>query len=118
MVSNIPYTYFIPKVKSFIKQRWQNDYDHKHFRIRPLKIHEIVPSIRPLMIYGLKRKDEVIIHRIRIGHTRLTHSYLMENGPVPECRKCDANAVLSVRHILIECLHYAIVRSRYFPRHL
>lgn len=62
---------------------------------------------------GLSRKEETIIHRLRIGHTRLTHRYLMEQtGPfkTPELCQFCMNGVdfLSVRHILINCtgIHY------------
>ena len=74
-----------------------------------------MPEIKPLYINNLSRKDEVVIHRIRIGHTRLTHKYLME-GPfrrVPRCQYCMLEA-LSVKHIMIECPHFAGIRQNYY----
>ena len=105
----------IPKVKCFIKQRWWNHYDNKHFRKRRIKLHDIVPSIQPFYINGLSRRDEVIIHRLRIGHTRLTQRYLMEDPfqRIPPCNFCYLDNI-SVHHIMIECPHFARIRSRYY----
>ena len=110
----VPYTDFIPKVKTYIKNLWQIRYNDKHFNKRPIKLYDINPSIKPFYLNNISRKDEVIIHRLRIGHTRLTHCHLMENRPEPSCIFCDANVVLSVKHLLIDCLHFSIIRARYF----
>ena len=63
----------------------------------------------------LSRRDEVIIHRLRIGHTRLTHRYLMEDPfkVQPNYNYCDYGR-FSVHHILIECLYFTQIRSRYY----
>ena len=54
----------------------------------------------------LSRKDEVVLNRIRLGHTRATHSYIFETDPIraimPICRYCN-NERLSIRHVFIEC---------------
>ena len=55
-----------------------------------------------------KRREEVIMTRLRIGHTRLTHSYIIEKKDKPKCVQCDT--YLSVRHILLECNIYTIHR--------
>ena len=61
------------------------------------------------------RKDEVIINRLRIGHTRLTHSFRMENRPHPSfCDQCEGDHELTVKHILIECNFLKIIRRRYY----
>jgi len=36
-------------------------------------------------INGLSRRDSVVITRSRIGHTRLTHSYLLSKENRPNC---------------------------------
>ena len=56
---------------------------------------------------------EVILTRLRIGHTRVTHSFLMENGNMPYCQDCLVP--LSVLHILAECLTYDDESRRFFP---
>ena len=42
---------------------------------------------------------------MRLGHTLLTHGYLMDNDVpdvAPHCELCN-NALLSVEHIIVEC---------------
>ena len=59
--------------------------------------------------------DEVIINRLRIGHTRLTHSFRMENRPHPPlCDQCEGDHELTVKHILIECNFLKIIRRRHY----
>lgn len=51
-----------------------------------------------------KRREKLIINRIRIGHTRLTHGYLMTKEEKLMCTTCGTE--LSVKHIFTECLQY------------
>ena len=57
-------------------------------------------------IYKLSRREEVVINRLRLGHTKVMHGYLFEyeDGFIhqPLCRYCQAE-LLSIRHILLEC---------------
>ena len=59
---------------------------------------------------SLSRHDCVLINRLRIGHTRVTHSYLLLGDDQPECGTC----LLTVKHILIECVDLNDVRNKYF----
>jgi len=43
-----------------------------------------------------------LLNRLRIGHTRLTHSYLLSGDDLPECGTCQCP--LTVKHILVECV--------------
>ena len=64
----------------------------------------------------LDRVKQVKLNRLRIGHTDITHNYLMnttvQRGP-PSCPACD-NATLSVKHILAECQSIRAVRRTHF----
>ena len=51
------------------------------------------------------RQEEVVLCRLRLGHTRLTHSYLLDQDLRPECADCDCS--LTVCHVLLECPIYA-----------
>ena len=55
------------------------------------------------------RKEEVILARLRIGHTRVTHSYLLQGEEQPQSDGCDAP--FTVRHFLLECGDFAQVRK-------
>jgi len=70
-----------------------------------------IPSYSTLSS-SYQRKDQTIYNRLRIGHTRLTHSYLIEHTDSPKCTNC--NQLLSVKHILTECTSYDQTRHQYY----
>ena len=57
-------------------------------------------------MYKLSRREEVVINRLRLGDTRVTHGYLFEyeDGFIHQlmCRLCLVE-LLSIKHILLEC---------------
>jgi len=60
----------------------------------------------------LSRRDSVLRNRLRIGHTRLTHSFLLSGDDLPECGTCQC--LLTVKHILVECVDLNDVRNKHF----
>ena len=44
--------------------------------------------------------DKIELSRLKLGHSYLTHYYLLKGGPHPECVTC--NCRLTVNHILID----------------
>jgi hypothetical protein len=54
----------------------------------------------------------VVLCRARIGHTHLTHSYLLKGEDQPECIPCQC--ALTVKHILIDCVDFSVIRQNYF----
>ena len=114
----LPYTDLYPVVETFIRGKWQKRWIDAD-SARPNKLFSIQPIIGSFDTSGLSRKEETIIHRLRIGHTRLTHRYLMEQtGPfkTPELCQFCMNGVdfLSVRHILINCTGIYYTRRDFF----
>ena len=59
-----------------------------------------------------KRKEEVTLSRLRIGHTRITHSYLPEGKQQPICYACQTKCI--VKHILIECTDLTHIRKTFY----
>ena len=49
------------------------------------------------------RKDEVVLCRTRIGHTHLTHSYILKYPP-PRCEHCQCNHLAQTRNIFGRCV--------------
>ena len=49
---------------------------------------------------------------LRLGHTRVTHSYLLLGGEQSLCVGCDVP--FTVRHFLLECDDFAQVRNNCF----
>ena len=105
----IPFSNFKQSINKYILEEWQtswnNSIGNKLLDIKPT-IFEYQSVIRNI------RKEEVILARIRIGHTRVTHSYLLQGEEQPQCVGCDAP--ISVRHFLLECGDFAQVRNNCF----
>ena len=57
------------------------------------------------------RRYEKVLSRLRIGHTRLTHKFLLGGGNAPECDHC--HSLLTVEHILVHCGKYRDERRKY-----
>ena len=84
---------------------WNNSIGNKLLEIKPT-IGEHQSVVRNV------RKEEVVLARLRLGHTRVTHSYLLQGEEQPHCVGCDAP--FTVRHILLECGDFAQVRNNCF----
>uniref|UniRef100_A0A2S2PC19 RNase H type-1 domain-containing protein n=1 Tax=Schizaphis graminum TaxID=13262 RepID=A0A2S2PC19_SCHGA len=75
---------------------WQN-----HWVNQKNKLREIKQNINPWPQTKTTRKTEIIITRLRIGHTLLIHGHLMNNQTPTECPLCGTT--LTVKHLLTEC---------------
>lgn len=60
---------------------------------------------------GLSRREAVVLARLRIGHTNLTHQHYMSKEAPPICPFCQLN--LNINHILIECIKIQHLRVKY-----
>ena len=63
-------------------------------------------------MYSENRKEDRILTRLRIGHSRLTHRHYLVNEDFPECIPCDCP--MTIQHMLIECIDTAEIRRQYF----
>ena len=70
----IPFSNFKPSINKYIFEEWQtslnNSIENKLLDIKPT-IGEHQSVVRTI------RKEEVVLARLRLGHTRVTHSYLL-----------------------------------------
>ena len=103
----IPISYILTVLSSprsrVRRNEWQNT-DGNKLRVIKNSI-SVWPSSQQRV-----RKDEVVLARLRIGHTLLTHGYLMEGGRMPYCGDCLVP--LSIKHVLVECPSYRDERCR------
>jgi len=83
---------------------WSQCISNKLYCVQPV----IARNRNPL----LSHYDSVLVNRLRIGHTRLTNSYLLKGENQPECQIC--HSPLTVKHILIDCICFSAARQRYF----
>ena len=107
--SQVPYTDLKPHINSFIANKWQERWsscpDNKLFKIKPTL--GVWPSG-----FRNSRKEEVVLSRLRIGHTYFTHSYILRQEDPPECTACQE--IYSVRHVLIDCIDLGLIRPRFY----
>ena len=89
------------------QQSWGDpaDQNNELFTIKPV-LGEWLPGLRT------NRRKEIILARLPIGHSRVTHSYLLKGEEEPQCIPC--NAPLTINHILIDCVDLAPTRQRFF----
>ncbi|MPC32528.1 hypothetical protein E2C01_025841 [Portunus trituberculatus] len=77
---------------------------------------EITTSILPDWTYThiRDRCKQIVLARLRIGHTYLTQRYLLTRDPQPYCDDCLV--LLTVRHLLVECPSFIDLRHHYLYR--
>ena len=64
------------------------------------------------------RKENAVLNRLHIGHSCLTHSFILRKEETPVCVAC--NTALTIKHmiynIFIECADLLEVRKKYFEQ--
>ena len=103
---HLPLNDFYPCIRSAFQDLWQFCWD-----LETQKMKEVAASVRPWRYFSLPRREEVVLSRLHIGHTRLTHRFLMEKLPQPHCEDCIVP--LTVRHLLVECPSYCDERHKF-----
>ena len=112
VVSNdeIPYRDWYPVIRQKIKEKWAEEW----LQIETNKLRKLKDSVVSWQSSQIdNRKHSIILTRLRIGHTKATHQYLMEQAPQPYCQDCLVP--LSVKHFLAECPSTSDVRMRCYP---
>ncbi len=96
-------------IRDRLKLNHQFDYfDNSEFN----KLRQIQPDINYNADLGLfSRKHEMLITRLKIGHTYFTNGYLLRGEYAPFCDLCKCN--ITVKHILFECVEYEVQRRRF-----
>ena len=104
-----PYKDYYPLIKKATFTVWQREL---YNIMNNNKVRQIKDTVKRLSLSSQKERTEVILTRLRIGHTRLTHGHLMETQPAPYCN--DWAVPLTIKHILTECPEYYEKRQRHF----
>ena len=104
-MNKLPLDDYLATIKKIVRSEWQDKWN-----AIPLtnKLRNVKDTINPWLssFQAKSRREETILTRLRIGHTNLTHGYLMcsPHDPVPICNTC--NVRISVKHILIDCQEF------------
>ena len=93
----MPYTDFKTCNSQYILSPWQGDLNSV--------VVNMLRFVKTLLgnwqsTYRRCRKDEHVLCR-----ARMTHSYILKKDPPPQCEHWQC--ILTVRHILVECNHFA-----------
>ena len=92
-------------IRTKVYKEWQTVWD-----INTSKLKEIRPTVDKWKEErGMKRGHQVKLSRLRIGHTKYTHEYLMKKEAPPECDLCHTR--LTIKHLLIECQKHKKARK-------
>lgn len=89
-------------LKKFLIKQSKIMWNQKWLENPPQKLHQVRENL--LTDYPPKlnnRKNQVVLSRIRIGHTNLTHIHLITKDPQNKCPACDQPA--SIEHIFKNC---------------
>ena len=98
---SVPYTDLKYLNNQYIFSTWHDDWNDVVMN----KLHSVKPVLGDWQSsYRKCRKDEVVLCHACIGHTYLTHSYILKKDPPPQCEHC--HCILTVRHILVESSQY------------
>ena len=103
------YQYISQYVRDLLQREWGTAVNNKLHATKPLT-GEQLSAYRSVCI------DEVVLSRLRLGHSYLTHSYLLNGEPPPECVTC--NCRLTISHILVDCIEYDFFRLILFDTNL
>ena len=77
------------------------------------KFHEILPKLPDkLLSFRNTGKENAVLNRLHIGQSYLTHSFILRKEEAPVC--VAFNAVITVKHVLIECADLLEIRNKYF----
>ena len=95
--ASLPRSDYKVSIRNLVRASWQAEWRHEPYK----NLREIMPDIPRRYVGNHPRHWSVKLIRLRIGHTRLTHGYLMEGGHRPYCDDCVVP--LTVKHLLFEC---------------
>ena len=105
----LPARELLPCLSNFCLGEWQDIGDCCEGN----KLHSIYPTVGIVKhSRNISRYDSVLLNRQQIGHSRLTHSYLLSGDDSPTCKSCGIP--LTVKHILVECANLQDIREKYF----
>lgn len=105
----VPFSDFRSRVVARCRSLWQVQWDEEEHN----KLHDIQSNIAQWHRGDREvRREEIVLARARIGHSHLTHGYLLRHEDQPWCIPCDC--AFTVKHILVECMDFSHIRMRYF----
>ena len=100
----IPHTDMRRPLREAITNRWHREWNSLARGGR--KLREIKKYVKDwTSSHNKSRRIETVLARLRLGHTNITHVYLMQGQTEPpECDRC--RVTITVKRLLLECRKY------------
>ena len=109
-LANVHYTDMKPLVNSYIHKLVQTKWD---VSVHGRDLYLLKPTLGPPKKFQhLTRAEEVVITRLRIGHTKATKSHILSRGLPTGCHHCGQT--LTIDHMLLECALLQECRDEYY----
>ena len=109
-LASVHYTDMKPLVNSYIQKLVQTKWD---VAVHGRGLYLVKPTLGPPKKFQhLTRAEEVVITRLRIGHTKATKSHILSRGPPTGCHYCGQT--LTIDHMLLECALLQECRDEYY----
>jgi ribonuclease HI len=86
------------------QDEWSGQVNNKLFQVLPT-LSDQLPMI------SNDRKKQTVLCRLHIGHSFITHSFLLKREDLPWCHACDT--AFTVKHFLTSCDDLSILRRQY-----
>ena len=108
----VPHTDMRRPLREAITNGWHREWNSLAREGR--KLREIKMDVKDwTSSHNKSRRIEMVLSRLRLGHTNITHVYLMQGQTEsPECDRC--RVTITVKHLLLECRKYVTIRNKYF----
>ena len=108
-VELIPFSDLKSRTNKYILALWQSEWDE----FPENKLYTIFPVLKECIVCPrTNRKEETVMAWLHIGHSFITHSFLLKGEEPPMCIGCDKR--LTIEHILLTCSDFIEIRESHF----
>ena len=102
-VELIPFSDLKSRTNKYILELWQSEWDE----FPENKLYQIFPVLKECISCPRKnRKEETVMARLHIGHSFITHSFLLK-----ELMCIGWDKPLTIEHILLTCSDFIEIRE-------
>ncbi|XP_065080400.1 uncharacterized protein LOC135703206 [Ochlerotatus camptorhynchus] len=107
-----PINVAVPRIDSIknMNQVFRQLWEARWAQLTDVKLKEVKRETKK-WIDQYSSADQRILTRLRIGHTRVTHEFLLKKTAPPACECCGT--VVDVRHIILHCRKFEAARMKY-----
>jgi len=107
-ITMIPRNDLKSQIRKISLSKWKNGWQ----AVDNNKLRTVMEELTPLTNCSCSNREwERALCRMRIGHSHITHGFLMEKKQAPYCEDCIVP--LTMAHILAECPNYIAQRQLY-----